>query len=57
MKHKVGNREPAGGSKKRKEVRNGNFLVSMFRKQQAVCDLNKARLACNAQFHKGKEMG
>ena len=32
-------------------------MTSMFRKKQAACDLNKARLAYYVQFQKGKEMG
>jgi hypothetical protein len=31
--------------------------ASMFAKQQAACDLNKTRVAYNAQLQKGKEMG
>ena len=56
MKRKVG-KEPVGGSKKSKEVGNDNSLASKFRKQQAACDLSKARLAYNAKLQKGKEMG
>ena len=56
MKRRVG-KEPEGGSKKRKEVGNDNSLTSMFAKQQAACDLNKARLAYNAQLQKGKKWG
>ena len=41
MQRKVG-KEPEGGSKKRKEVGNDNSLASIFVKQQAGCDLNKA---------------
>jgi len=50
-------KEPEGGSKKRKEVANDNYLTSMFENQQAVSDLNKARDAYNALLQKGKEMG
>ena len=56
MKRKIG-KEPDGGSKKRKEVENDNSLASMFRKQKAVCDLNKARLTYNSQLQKGNQMG
>jgi len=56
MKRKVG-KEPVGVSKKHKGVGNDYSLASMFRKQQAACDLSQARLAYNAQLQKGKEMG
>ena len=50
-------KEPEGGSKKRKEEANDNSLASMFAKQQAVCDLNKARDTYNTQLQKENEIG
>jgi hypothetical protein len=50
---KVG-KDPGGGSKKRKEVGNESPLTSMFLKQQAANELNKAREAYNAILEKGK---
>ena len=50
-------KDPEEGSNKRKAVANDNSLASMFAKQQAVSDLNKARDTDNAQLQKGKEMG
>jgi hypothetical protein len=55
MKPKVG-KEPVGVSKKHKGMGNDNSLASMFRKQQAACDLSQARPVYNAQLQKGKEM-
>ena len=51
MKRKVG-KEPAGGSKKRKEVGNELPLASMFQKQHPAIDLNKAREAYNVLLQK-----
>ena len=56
MKRRVG-KEPEGGSKKRKQVGNDNSLASMFAKQQAASDLNKAKEEYNAQLQKGKKFG
>jgi len=56
MKRRV-EKEPEGGSKERKQVGNDNSLASMFAKQQAASDLNKAREEYNAQLQKGKEIG
>jgi hypothetical protein len=55
MKRRVG-KEPEGGSKKRKQVGNDNSLASMFAKQQAASDLNKAKEEYNAQLQTGKEI-
>ena len=56
MKRRVG-KESEGGSKKRKKVGNANSLASMFAKQQAASDLNKAREEYNEQLQKGIEIG
>ena len=53
MKRKV-EKEPEGGTKKRKEVWNDNSLASMFAKQQAVSVLNQERDTYNAQIQRAK---
>jgi hypothetical protein len=51
IKRKV-RKEPAGGSKKRKQLGNESPLASMFQKQHTAIDLSKAREAYNVLLQK-----
>ena len=56
MKHKV-EKEPEGGSKKRKEVGHDNSLASMFAEQQAVQCLEQSKRRIQYTVSRGKRNG